>query len=88
MSIRKKLAALLIVASLTTAALAMSPTPVPWSYPALAGFCLLQGTAAVDGVSSAVPFGTTVETKFGKWTCTKVVVNQSPVATGGVWVQK
>ncbi|WP_291784313.1 hypothetical protein [Luteibacter sp.] len=42
----------------------------------------------MDGVSGAYPIGSTTDTKFGKWTCTKVVVSQSPVKTGGVWVQK
>lgn len=87
MSIYAKLTMTLVVVSLSAAALAMSPSSVPWSYPALDAFCLLQETAAVDGVTGAYPIGATAKTKFGKWTCTKVVVNQSPVKTGGVWVQ-
>ena len=88
MSNHRKFAAMVVVASLTAAALAMSPTPVPWGYPALDALCLLQEAAAVDGVSGAYPIGSTAETKFGKWTCTRVVVSQSPMKTGGVWVQK
>lgn len=84
----RKLASMVVVASLTAGALAMSPTPLTWGYPALDGLCLLQETAAVDGVSGAYPIGSTADTKFGKWTCTQVVVSQSPVKTGGVWVQK
>lgn len=84
----RKLAVLVVAVTLSAAALAMSPTPVPWGYPALDALCLLQEAAAVDGVPGAYPIGSTVETKFGKWSCTKVVVNQSPVRTGGVWVQK
>lgn len=76
------------VAVLSVTALAMSPTPVTWGYPALDSLCLLQEAAAVDGVSGAFPIGTTVETKSGAWTCTRVVVNQSPLRTGGVWVKR
>lgn len=85
---RRRLAALGIVVTMSAAAVAMSPTPMPWSYPALDGLCLLQEAAAVDGVSGAYPIGSTTDTKFGKWTCTKVVVSQSPVKIGGVWAQK
>lgn len=84
----KKFATAVFVVAISAAAVAMSPTPVPWGYPALDGLCLLQESAAVDGVSGAYPVGSTAETKFGKWTCTKVVVSQSPVKTGGVWVPK
>lgn len=66
----------------------MSPTPVVWSYPALDALCMLQDTAAVDGVSGAYPIGSKVQTKAGTWTCTKVIVSQAPVHTGGVWVQQ
>lgn len=84
----RKFAVMLVVVSLSAAAPAMSPTPVPWGYPALDALCVLQETAAVDGVTAAYPIGAIVETKFGQWTCTKVVVSQFPVKTGGVWVQK
>ncbi len=57
MSNYRKLAAMVVVASFTAAALAMSPTPVPWGYPALDALCLLQEAAAVDGVSGAYPIG-------------------------------
>ncbi len=84
-----RLALVAVAATLSAAALAISPAPVSWGYPALDGLCLLQEPAAVDGVSGAYPIGSTVETKFGsQWTCTKAVVSQSPLRTGGVWVQK
>lgn len=80
------LVAATVVASFTAAALAVSAQPLAWGYPALEGLCLLQAAAAIDGVEAAYPIGTTVSTNHGSWRCTKVVVRQSPLATGGVWV--
>ena len=67
--------------------MATSPLPVPWSYPALDGLCLLEAAAAADGIQSAYPIGATVVSKYGKWVCTKVIARQSPVVTAGIWVQ-
>lgn len=72
----------------TVTALAMSPQTVTWVYSALDGLCLLQGSAAVDGVDAAYPIGSTVVTKSGSWSCVKVVAQQSPVVSVGVWIQK
>lgn len=69
-------------------ALAMSPMRIDFDYPPLADLCLLQEQAAIDGVSASYPIGSVVRTKFGTWTCTKVVAHQSPVVTAGVWAQK
>ena len=90
MTRHRKLAAIfaaVLTGLLTVAALAMSPKPVSWGYQALDDLCLLQAVAAVDGVDGAYPIGSTVVTKFGKWTCVKVVAQQSPVVSAGVWVQ-
>lgn len=85
---QSRLAVTLFVAVFSAVALAMTPTPMSWSYPALDGLCLLHESVVIDGGSGAYPIGSTAETKFGKWTCTRVVVSQSPVRTGGVWVQR
>lgn len=89
--VRPTAVAALIVAGipmLAPLALATSPEPITWSYPALQGLCYLEAGAAIDGVEAAYPIGQVVLTKSrAKWVCTEAIARQVPVASAGVWVR-
>ncbi|MBC3871738.1 hypothetical protein [Undibacterium oligocarboniphilum] len=78
-------AAIVFTVAPTTAS-ATTPLPVPLSYRALSGLCLLEEKAAIDGVSGAYPIGMVVVTKLGTWKCIEAVMQQSPLTIAGIWV--